>query len=724
MPRKFTAFICDSGQTWEGIIFRPGSEGNIQDCYFAGARKALRFFPGPMPGSGASTMLYPGIYRSIFTEIGVYAVELSGTTGYTYVELCTFDDTKDSAMGVYVYDTDATIKDCIFDSHGNNTPQLYIWNADVHVENANFAGSGQPGNVVRIRESSSGTVFSRCKFQLGAPGDYYILAEGCSPLIDNGSFETKDGGLSVIADEENNIPAHPILLNPASILPGNDKAPFDNSTMNATGNSSIALQWYLDVNVEDPDGHITENAPVWVKDRNGDPASPSSKLTDSSGLARWFVVTEFIQYYDSIENFNTFNVSASNNSVMGFADPEPSMNMSKVVTVTIPFSQIPFLMIRRPPRSTPMGVQSGLISIDFILDDPNPGDNGNMSINVEYSTDGISWDGAIAGPESDIEHLNNNTLYHFIWDSADFQNLYNAYYGAVYIRITPMDRVENGSLNQTGSFPVDNESPILLSGPIVDATNITAIINWTVHESANASAWFGLEDSLTDLEIGSIGSSFQSVALTDLQPGRRYTYNISSVDQQGNKFSSPTYTFETKIIIQLYKGWNMISIPPNIPDSTLEDVLSPITGQYDAVQWYDPSDKKDPWKHHYVGKVSTPFDSCNDLDNIETRMGLWIHIVDNTVFIPDQVIPEIDHIEVTPLYKGWNFVGYPSVGTRDVVLALLAVPYDKVMTYDAASGQWLIYDQQTGTGDLTYMEPGQGYWIHTTADFNWSLYYE
>ena len=55
------------------------------------------------------------------------------------------------------------------------------------------------------------------------------------------------------------------ILNPS----GNPML-FDNSTLNVTGGSSITLQWYMNVYVEDPDGNFIPNAPVWVEDRNDD----------------------------------------------------------------------------------------------------------------------------------------------------------------------------------------------------------------------------------------------------------------------------------------------------------------------------------------------------------------------------------------------------------------------------------------------------------------------
>ncbi|UCE36227.1 MAG: hypothetical protein JSW00_11870 [Thermoplasmata archaeon] len=704
----YNAFMSSTGG-WDGIYFHPGSQARIVNCWFKGSQNGLVFTPG-------SEILSPGISSSTFDEMDGFGVRMARATGFTNIRNCFFDDTANDASRILeVADGSLNITGTALISHGDGMPQFRISNATVFAENDDFAGASQSGNLIHIEGYSNDTVLRLCDFNYGGVGDYYIRTDGGSPFIDNCTFETKDGQLTVLANEDNGVPAHPIIRNGSSVLPGFGLVPFDNSTINATGASSVTLEWYMHVKVKNPLGHAIDNAPVWVKDRNGDPAIPPSQITDIDGWARWFLVTELIQYNGSRDIFDPFNVSAMNHSVMGYAIPQVTMNMSKAVNVTIPFSQVP----NTPPTVwvyTPIGTQGNLITIDFILNDPDPGDDGNMSISVEYSTDGSSWDDATTGSGSDVDLLDNNTLYHFVWDSIpDIGPIHST---TVYIRITPVDRAGNGTKNQTGSFTVDNAPPVLSSGPDVDVTNQTAIINWTVDESADASVWYGLDGTLTDQESGSTGSTSQSVTLTDLEQGRRYSYILISTDQYGNQFTSIMFVFETKVHIQLYKGWNMISIPALPVDPRLEEVFTSILGQYDAVQWYNPEDPIDPWKHNRPGKTFG-----NDLDAIEPRMGLWVHMIDNAVLILDLIIPDPISIEIVPLFTGWNLVGYPSVTTRDVTSALDTVPYDKVMTYDASTGEWLSYDPGTGLGDLTEMELGHGYYIHVNADFFWENTY-
>ncbi|UCE73997.1 MAG: fibronectin type III domain-containing protein [Methanomassiliicoccales archaeon] len=723
-----TLFWGEGSVNWKGIYFRPGSTGNITECMFMGADNALVFLwmaPGSYP-----YLIAPGITKSNFIDMGIWGARLNGVKGYTNMEYCYFTDTLNSANSLRVEDMGLNMYGCTFNYHGNNKPNLFIKNANVHCTQSTFDGNNTPGNEVHIEGNSHGTVLERCTFKNGAPDEYFVNIDGSSPFLDNCTFETTHGELSVIANEKDAVPACPTIRNPSERTPGFWDDSFDNSTLNATGNSNITLQWYMNVNVRDPDGNSIDNAPVWVVDRDENPAEPPSKYTGTDGWANWTTLTELILYNDSVDNFNSFNVSALNNTIKGYLDPEIMMNMSKEVTVVVPFNPVKNTLTNVTSLSTPSGPQTGPITIEYMLIDPDIGDNGNLSIMVEF------WDGTSPGqwklatahatcPPTD--YLDNGTLYYFVWESNNSKDFGNKQRMDVKIRIRAQDKSKQwGPWNETGIFEVDNKPPGM-SKPTVTPSNTSAVIVWMTDELANATVWYGPYVSGTEFDLVmeetvAVFDMTQMVTLTDLTPGRNYSFVMNSTDQLGNKVSSfPfTYSFETEIHIELIAGWNMISLPPILDYFLVADVLSPVDGNYDKVQAYIAFDTDDPWKHYLVGK---PFG--NDLIYIEFVMGLWIHMTSPDIFILDHKDPTPTLMwpgySTIPLEVGWNFVGYPSVKTMAIGDALSGVPCDWVQTYDAASGQWLTWD---GTdGDLTHMEMGRGYWIHCQNTHDWNVYY-
>jgi hypothetical protein len=721
----FTTFSYSGFGTWLGINVFEGGQIALEDSVLDRPQDGLIM-------SSGSELLDPGILNTQFVDFGINAVVMDGVTGVTKFDTVTFDD-RDNPSGTAVSIENGEVEMVntpTFLDRGPNKPFIYMRNATVDIQEVGLGGSGffsggnQPGPAIIIDEGCNDTYLQMCNFFDGGAGDHYIEIEGSSPLIEDSSFETDlSGALSVLAqDNETGVPSHPIVRQPTQdTQPGIGDNTFDNSTLNATGSSTITLEWWIDVYVEDPDGNPITGAPVWVEDRYNTPATPSPIITDGTGWARSFLVVELILHEFSVEHFGGFNVSSENNSVFGYLDPEATVSYSQEFTVLVDFSLIP----NTPPTVSQMtnlvGIYSGLITITYTLNDPDLGDDGNMSIIVEYSVGGVVYRPAAVGSGSDpTTGLNNNVQYTFVWDSS--LNLTDLYEEQVYIRIIPFDKSGPGTERIEGNFTVDNQGPVLQTGPNIVITNTTATITWTVNEAADASVGWGFGSEppemgdITDETFGTTGSTDQSVTLTGLTPGRRYSYVLYSEDMGGNKktftdVSSIPFFFETPIWIPLYKGWNMISFAPYPVDSDMTFQLSSIEPNYQVVQIYKSSDPTDPWKQWIRNK---PFG--NDLTDLMPEDGVWIKMKEDDILTVYQIIPTTTPMPVPiqiDLYEGWNFVAYPSVTPRDIDTVLSGIIYDMVNTYDAASGQWYWWDGSSG--DLAQMECGRGYWIHVPS---------
>jgi hypothetical protein len=174
------------------------------------------------------------------------------------------------------------------------------------------------------------------------------------------------------------------------------------------------------------------------------------------------------------------------------------------------------------------------------------------------------------------------------------------------------------------------------------------------------------------------------------------------------KFVTGNYTF-------LHKGWNFISIPL-LQDNTNPDiVLASIEGSYDAMQWYRVNDEEDLWKHYH--KLKNP--SLNDLNNLNHKMGFWIHIISPSGVIFDCSGTPLSTGEFIKLYPGWNMVGYPSNSVVNRSEGLNNLIYgthvDTIQWYSANSDTWHFM------GPDDEFVPGRGYWIHTKYVLWWEV---
>ncbi|UCE73152.1 MAG: right-handed parallel beta-helix repeat-containing protein [Methanomassiliicoccales archaeon] len=187
-----------------------------------------------------------------------------------------------------------------------------------------------------------------------------------------------------------------------------------------------------------------------------------------------------------------------------------------------------------------------------------------------------------------------------------------------------------------------------------------------------------------------------------------YIIDSDSQDEYPLMYSIGNYTF-------LYEGWNLISIPFIQSDTNVGSVLSSITGAYTAVQWFDPTDMDDPWKHNCTLKPQY----MNDLDDINHTMGFWIYInKPGGVLFEYFGVQPIQNQSIS-IYPGWNLVGYPSLGSKNRTKALNNISFpddvDYIFAFDGATKTW---DE---IGPLDFFEVGKGYWFHAKTECVWEV---
>ncbi|VUT27734.1 MAG: hypothetical protein SYNGOMJ08_00284 [Candidatus Syntrophoarchaeum sp. GoM_oil] len=174
---------------------------------------------------------------------------------------------------------------------------------------------------------------------------------------------------------------------------------------------------------------------------------------------------------------------------------------------------------------------------------------------------------------------------------------------------------------------------------------------------------------------------------------------------------SDTTTFE----LPLVEGWNLISIPLEISDTSLNTVFSDASDG-DMVYAYDNG----------VWGISTYYSDYTTWDGdvtvIQPDKGYWY-------LATSEYTANIEGTEAgsrnVPIAEGWNLIGYTRLseaGLNDLITESNGCSNsDMVYAYD--NGVWGIStyysDYTTWDGDVTVMEPGRGYWYLAIAPFTW-----
>jgi hypothetical protein len=165
--------------------------------------------------------------------------------------------------------------------------------------------------------------------------------------------------------------------------------------------------------------------------------------------------------------------------------------------------------------------------------------------------------------------------------------------------------------------------------------------------------------------------------------------------------------------IHLNYGWNLVSFPYIVSDFGLDSVLNSINGEYDAVQYYDPSDPSDLWKGYHSQKLL----NLNDLTDLDNKKGFWIHVSESAG--ADLVVVGI--IPTSPqsiaLKSGWNLVGYPSTTSRLRPQALNNLDFGTQI--DAIQYFNLSSKSLENIEEGMVLKPGIGYFVHAIMDCDW-----
>ena len=160
--------------------------------------------------------------------------------------------------------------------------------------------------------------------------------------------------------------------------------------------------------------------------------------------------------------------------------------------------------------------------------------------------------------------------------------------------------------------------------------------------------------------------------------------------------------------IDLSLGWNLISLPLEQIDESIDQVLGTIDGKWNYIQSYDPL-SPEPWKSYSTFKPT----SMNDFSTLDHKQGFWINIIESNVTLTiGGSTPFPTGVE---LFAGWNLVGYPSLTEKSISDALDGTSYDRPVEGFNASAPYRI----SQLADTYLMKPSEGYWVHVPFNTFW-----
>jgi len=179
--------------------------------------------------------------------------------------------------------------------------------------------------------------------------------------------------------------------------------------------------------------------------------------------------------------------------------------------------------------------------------------------------------------------------------------------------------------------------------------------------------------------------------------------------------------------LTLVPGWNLVSFNVEPTSTAIGTVLAGLDNNYDLVYAWNAGVTSNNWLKYSPTAPSY----SNTLDDLNEKMGFWIHMTAADTLDVTGKVPVNTEISLSTSGGGWNLVAYPSGVNRPLPVALsnngVGSDFTIVYTYQAngSPDPWKLFDRTSPawSNDLTELSPGWGYWIKVSVNHTWNVNY-
>lgn len=244
--------------------------------------------------------------------------------------------------------------------------------------------------------------------------------------------------------------------------------------------------------------------------------------------------------------------------------------------------------------------------------------------------------------------------------------------------------------------------------------------------------------------LGAVGDSAGDAALfgntryripsgTTVSPNGQYTWTFTMTAPESSGTYHPSYqlvnsssawfgqTVSTTIVVaypsytyNLTAGWNLISVPLNVDDNSIQDIFpdNVKSGLIDIWGW-DASEQN--WDYYSPDPNDYFYQYYPGLTSLETGKAYWVEMNKSASFTIYGTVPDDAPNSPETLVSGWNLVG--STGFSSNSPASLYPEALDSWGWDASAQNWVYYSSDPNDyfyqyyPAITNMQNGQGYWV-------------
>jgi methanogen extracellular protein (TIGR04279 family) len=289
------------------------------------------------------------------------------------------------------------------------------------------------------------------------------------------------------------------------------------------------------------------------------------------------------------------------------------------------------------------------------------------------------------------------------------------------VNITSDGTLTGTALSMKG-FTLSEDISLSPDGKIITVVGKNGTYSFNASDTGSIFNIMGaLMSEFNAADVSITNSSITSQTSVDLvlntkptMPVGRYVVMSMAIDSSTGKIAAFNQTYVdlgTIQDVQLYTGWNLISLPLRPVNTSLFSVFTPDVMANVTVIWgYNSSNASSPWQ--YYTTLGYPYIQGN-LSEVKETLGYWVLCTNNMTLHVKGAIPATSNVTLNP---DWNLVGNPAQPVRNVrdvyTTSFVVWEYSGLdQKYDywcsAADVPGSVYIQ----GTLYTLKPTYGYWV-------------
>jgi hypothetical protein len=171
-----------------------------------------------------------------------------------------------------------------------------------------------------------------------------------------------------------------------------------------------------------------------------------------------------------------------------------------------------------------------------------------------------------------------------------------------------------------------------------------------------------------------------------------------------------TYSYTYNLV----SGWNLISVPLNVPDNSIEGFF-PAEADENLVAVWGWNDDGQSWKYYSPDPYPWFAQNFPAITNMEAGKAYWVQMDDSASFTITGTIPSSAPASPQPFVSNWNFMG--PTGQASSTPDSMYPEAIAVWGWDAETQGWMYYSSDPypwyaeNFPEISSIDSGHGYWV-------------